>query len=150
MNKRTQFDSARVIAEIRRLQLERARIETQRAARVLERARTHEQQMGANLDAHFDGWRNALLAPAGLSPALALNWSGAVASVQAAHRQAQQETRDAAMNADEQRIKTLYREQQSDHAETNARYAQRRFRRAHEEQQASRVEDMVLSHRGHS
>lgn len=146
MNKRRQLDDAQVILGIRRLQLDRAKDETQRMMQTLERARAHEQRAHTDLHAHLEGWRNALHAITGLSPALASNWAGATASVHASHQQAQQETRSAIARVDKQRIQMLNLQQQSEMAEDRVTYAQRRFQRKREEQQASRIEDLYLSY----
>lgn len=150
MKKREQFDVARRIAEIRRLQLERARADTLRLVQALDHRRQHEHTISASLDAHLEAWRDALRSPAGLSPSLATNWSGAVASVRNACQQARQDTQDAATQVEQQRVAMTRREQQSEHAGEMADRAWRRFQREREEQQASRIEDMFLANGDHS
>jgi hypothetical protein len=142
VSKRKQFDTAKVIAEVRRLQLERTRIETLRRAQAHQSEQVREHQVLAELDACLDGWRRALLAPTGLSPTLALNGAGAVASGRVAHLQAQQATRDAAARVDEKRTEMLGREHQAGVAEQRLKDARRRFQRSSEEREASRLEDM--------
>jgi hypothetical protein len=145
MNRREQFDAARRIVEIRRLQLERTRIETLRCTQAFERAGAHEAQVRSDLESLLDVWRNALLTPAGLSPALAMNWAGAAAAVRVTYQRARQDTQDAFARVDLQRAEMACREQQAEHASDVADRARRRFQRACEEQQASRIEDMYLS-----
>lgn len=145
MNKHGRFEAARKIAEIRLLQLDRARSDTQRSVVALKRTREQEHSASANLDAHLDGWRNALSTPAGISPSLAMNWFGAVASVRATYLQARQATLDATIRVNEQRIAMTRCEQQTEHATVMVERTKRRFEREREEQQANRIEDLYLS-----
>jgi hypothetical protein len=150
MRKREQFNIARQIAGLRTLQLERARMDTLRVVQVFERSRAHEETVSANLAAHLEGWRNALGTTGGFSPSLAANWTGAVASVRAAHLQAQQSMRDAATQVEQRRAEMARHEQQAEHASKVAERARRQFERYCEEQQANRIEDMHLSQEGRS
>jgi hypothetical protein len=150
MKKRREFDTARQIAGLRTLQLERARMDTLRVVQAFERSRAHEEAVAASLDAHLDGWRNALRTPGGFSPSLAANWAGAVGSVRAAHLQAQQSMRDAATQVEQRRMEMARHEQQAEHASKVAERARRQFERYREERQANRIEDMYLTQEGRS
>ncbi|MBC8731558.1 hypothetical protein F6X39_25505 [Paraburkholderia sp. UCT2] len=145
MKKRHQFETAREIADLRRLQLERARLDTVRVIQLHQRSHAREQSLCAGLDAHVAQWRAALQAPDGLSPALAANWAGALASARAAHLHAQQDTRDAASRVERQRAVLARHEQQTEHACGVAARVERQFELQRDEQRASRIEDMYLS-----
>lgn len=150
MKKREQFNTTRQIAGLRTLQLERARMDTLRVVQAFEQRRAHEENVFANLTAHLEGWRNSLGMPGGFSPSLAVNWTGAVASVRAAHLQAQQSMHDAATQVEQRRAEMARHEQQAEHANKVAERARRQFERYGEEQQANRIEDMHLSQEGRS
>ncbi|RZF29079.1 hypothetical protein EVC45_14815 [Paraburkholderia sp. UYCP14C] len=145
MKKRRQFEMAREIAGLRRLQVERARLETVRVVQLHERSRVREQSLCASVDAHVAQWRDALQARDGLSPEVASNWAGALASVRTAHLHAQRDTRDAASRVERERAVLARQEQQAEHARGVAARAGRQFERQREEQSASRIEDMYLS-----
>jgi hypothetical protein len=150
MKKRQQFETTRQIAALRTLQLERARMDTLRVVQTFDHSVTQEQAVAANLDAHLDGWRNALRTPSGFSPSLAANWAAAAASVHAKHIQAQQSMRDAAARVEQQRAEMTRHEQQAEHAKTGAERARRQFERERDEQHANRIEDMYLSQESRS
>jgi hypothetical protein len=145
MRKRQQFETTRAIAALRRLQLERVRLDTVRAVQLHERSREHEQALRANLDAHVAQWRDTLQTRDGLSPSLAANWTGALASVRAAHLHAQQDLRDAANRAEQQRAVLARHELQAEHACGVASKAERQFERQRDERRASQIEDLYLS-----
>jgi hypothetical protein len=142
VSKRKQFETAKVIAEVRLLQLERTRVETLRRAQAHHREQSQEDRVLAELDGCLDGWRRTLLAPGGLSPSLALNGAGAVAAGRAAYRHAQQITCDAAARVAEKRTEMLGREHQANLAQEHLKNARRRSQRASEEREARRLEDM--------
>ncbi|OLL30869.1 hypothetical protein BTH42_14945 [Burkholderia sp. SRS-W-2-2016] len=145
MKKRQQFETARAIAALRQLQLERARMDTLRVAQAYDSSVAHEQSLQSNLDAHLDGWRDAMQASGGLSPSLAANWSGAAGSIRAACVDARQCTQNAADQLEQQRAAMARHEQQAEHARNAVGRAKRQFERHCDEQRASRIEDMYLS-----
>ncbi|MGF6647322.1 hypothetical protein [Paraburkholderia sp. GAS82] len=145
MSKRRQLNTAKIVVEVRRLQLEQARAEVQRRTQVLEHAQAREQQAFTHLNAALDGWRETLCTADGLSPVLAWNGAGAVASARTVHLRTQQDTEDATAHIFEKRTAMLSCERRAGEAKDRLKQARRRFARDLEERQASSIEDRYLS-----